>query len=157
MSKAAILNQIAIEFELFETTLARIPHERMSEARAIEAWSVKDVIAHLTYWNHDFIREVEAADRGESLEGLRDLRSDDVINAEVVAQSAAQSPEAVIAAFEHSFQDIVSLIDQLDDAALDDHSALSGRLHGSFTEFIKSYVTDHWSEHRQDIERWILG
>ncbi|MCU0498363.1 MAG: ClbS/DfsB family four-helix bundle protein [Anaerolineae bacterium] len=157
MSKAAILNQLAIEFELFETTLARIPRERLTEAQAIGAWSVKDLIAHLTYWNQDFIREVDAADRGESLEGIRDPRSDDEINAEAVAHSSAQSPETVIAAFEHSFQEIVSLIDQLEESALADDSALSAHLHGSFNGFIKNYVTDHWSEHREEIEHWILG
>jgi hypothetical protein len=67
--------------------LEGIPDERMSEPGIVDAWSVKDLIAHISFWEEYLVERIEAQRAGSPIS-----RPDvDTLNADVAAERAEWS------------------------------------------------------------------
>lgn len=98
------------------------------------AWSIREVLAHLTFWDQFYIPILEAAHAGQPY----DLNEGDVDahNAEAVASRAGL-------AWDHLLQEVTATRDR------------RIRLHLMPCEIDFSDAGDHWDEHREEIERWL--
>ncbi|MDP9310914.1 MAG: ClbS/DfsB family four-helix bundle protein, partial [Chloroflexota bacterium] len=65
-TKAALLARIAGEHKQLEQTLDRIPTAQLVEPRLQSGWSVKDVLAHITWWERRMVQLVQGALQGQS-------------------------------------------------------------------------------------------
>ena len=59
LSKADVLNPIRFRRSQWEQALASIPQERMAEP-AIGEWSIKDIVAHLTWYDREMANVLKA-------------------------------------------------------------------------------------------------
>lgn len=64
-SAAELAARIRIEREAFESELAALSPEQMTAPGMVDAWSAKDLIAHLTAWEQLFLGWVAAGRRGD--------------------------------------------------------------------------------------------
>ena len=125
-----------------EALLATIPDEEQTRSGVTEGWSVKDHLAHLTWWEQRVIRMLAGApDPINAIPG--ENKSEDDINAYVFAQNHARSLADVRAAFDASYQEMLQLITTApDDVFTKYHDWISGN---------SDY---HYDEHRQMFEAW---
>lgn len=65
MNKSDLLNWLQEEHQRWEAFLAQIGPERMDQGGVAGNWSIKDIVAHLTGWNHRLVASLRAAQRGE--------------------------------------------------------------------------------------------
>lgn len=65
ITKAKLLDELGAARAEWDTLLAEVGEERMTEPGAAGDWSVKDMIAHLTSYSQRFISASEAHFRGE--------------------------------------------------------------------------------------------
>jgi uncharacterized protein (TIGR03083 family) len=65
MTKARLLAELRAARSEWDTLMAAVGEERMTEPGAAGDWSVKDVIAHLTSFDQWFVKASEAHFRGE--------------------------------------------------------------------------------------------
>ncbi|HEV8190950.1 MAG TPA: maleylpyruvate isomerase N-terminal domain-containing protein, partial [Ktedonobacterales bacterium] len=92
-----------------EELLATFSDEEQTRPGVTSDWSVKDHLAHLTWWEQRVIRMLAGApDPIEAIPG--ENKSEDDINAYVYAQNHARSLADVRAAFDASYQEMLQLI-----------------------------------------------
>jgi len=65
MTKVRLLAELRAARSEWDTLMAAVGEERMTEPGATGDWSVKDVIAHLTSYDRWFVKASEAYFRGE--------------------------------------------------------------------------------------------
>src|SRR5688572_5119510 len=88
----ALIRETSTRMELL---IAQLSVAEINQPGAVGVWSVKDVLAHIAYWERYTVNIVQAAARGET----PDLVADDETernNASVVAQYYQRSLAAVI-------------------------------------------------------------
>lgn len=145
-----------------EQVLAQVPAERMTVPGVGGPWSIKDVLAHVLYWEQHSLRELEPALRGappdpQPLETNLppDLAWVDAINANVFAHYRDWPMGEVRAEFDRSFEQILALVARLSDADLAPGSPLAGVLGESVVENLAGNTYDHYPEHTDAIRAWL--
>jgi hypothetical protein len=156
MRRAELLAELDSENRAWERLLAEIGEDRMEEPGVAGAWSVKDVVAHLTAWRRRTVGRLEAVAKGEPEPAPAwpaDLHEDDEINEWFHARDRAKSVSEVLSESRHVFQQLRSAIEKLPESVLDDPrrlpwmrgTSLSGAtLFGHFHE-----------EHEADMRAWL--
>lgn len=71
MTKAVLLERMRAGRAEWEALLAAVPHDRMIEPGVEGAWSVKDILAHVTVYEQWTADQLEAAARGETEMAVR--------------------------------------------------------------------------------------
>jgi hypothetical protein len=123
MRRAELMAQLNSEQEAFEGLLGLIGEDRMEEPGVAGAWSIKDVVAHLTAWRRRTVGRLEAVARGESEPAApwpADLREDDEINAWFHARDRNKSVREVLSESRGVFQQLAAAIEKFPEDALDD-------------------------------------
>ena len=121
--KAELIAQLNSENQGWEALLAKIGEDRMDEPGVAGAWSIKDIVAHLTAWRRRTVGRVEAVAKGQpepAHEWPADLGEDDEINAWFHARDRGKSVKQVLDESRRVFQQLRSAIEKLPDDALDD-------------------------------------
>ena len=90
-TKDEFLKEIQTEWELLEALLMELDEEQMLDTRAQDGWSVKDILAHITFWERLALDRLYAArdDRPIQIElvGSWDV---DGLNAQIVVELQEQ-------------------------------------------------------------------
>jgi hypothetical protein len=123
MRRADLVRQLHSEQDSWESLLAEIGEDRMEEPGVAGAWSVKDVVAHLTAWRRRTVGRLEAVASGQpepAHEWPADLREDDEINAWFHARDRDKSIGQVLDESRRVFQQLVAAIEKLPQDVLDD-------------------------------------
>lgn len=125
-----------------EALLATIPEEEQTQPGVTGDWSVKDHLAHLTWWEQRVIRMLGGApDPIDAIPG--EEKSEDDINAYVQAQNRDRPLAEVRAAFDASYQEMLQLIATVpDDVFTAKHDWISGN------------ADSHYDEHLRMLQAW---
>jgi hypothetical protein len=162
-TKDAILDRLHDEYEALASVLDKLTVEQMIEPDVVGEWSVKDLIAHLVYWNRLPVQEIEAALNGVDPSTLLDRVDDDTtegsrvdaINAKVVEESYNDSVGDVMANFAHSYQLLLQTVMNLPEIAFDSGSEIEQLLGDTIDNTLNNNTYEHWAEHRVQLEAWI--
>lgn len=154
LTKAEILERLQTEYEQLQAVVGSLTDEEIIMPNTFGTWSVKDIIAHLIFWNENPMREIQGAMRGER-HYLDYSPGIDAINEEVVAPYRLQSFDMVNIAFADSVRSLVELLDSLPEEAYAPESVLQELLEESMTDTLADNTFEHYAEHREDIEAWI--
>lgn len=141
--QATIPDQMRAEHARLEALLAGMSDEELVRPEAFGAWSVKDMLAHITFWEQRVIAYCDGAK--ESLVGPEEDEQAvvDRINAEVLAANREQPLTEVRADFERSYQQVLHLAESLSADDLAD-----GVLYSLFA----GDTFEHYREHIEMLE-----
>ena len=114
-------------------------------------WSVKDVIAHITWWESAMTNWVSRALTGEM---LARTETPDEINARVFADNRDMPLETVLAAFEASFPPLEALLDRLTDDEINDAEVCNIR-GMPLLYFIVGNTFAHYADHVDDLRTYV--
>jgi hypothetical protein len=125
-----------------EELLAGLSEEEQTHPGVTDDWSVKDHLAHLTWWEQRVIRMLAGdPDPIAVIPGGAD--GEDAINAYVFAQNRDRSLADVRAAFDTSYQQMFHLIASVPDDVFDArHDWISGN------------ADSHYDEHLRMLQSW---
>ena len=155
-SKAQLLEDLDHEQAGFETLLAEISDDQMTQPGVAGEWSVKDVVAHLTAWRRRTVARFHAAARHQpdpTPEWPPDLQTDDEINAWFAAADRDRPLAAVLSDSRAVYDQMVAAIAAMPEADLHDASRFpwwgdetwnGAALYGHFHE-----------EHEADLRAWL--
>ena len=87
---ANVVQRIDDSWRDLQSALAEVPAQRVEESGVVEAWSVKDLLGHVTTWESEMMANVQRVVDG--LE-LKDYADTDAFNAETSAAKLAMSLE----------------------------------------------------------------
>jgi uncharacterized damage-inducible protein DinB len=140
------------ERQMLLDALAPLADEQLDAKGFVGAWSIKNVLAHLTAWEHavvDFLPERIATGRRPAI--FDQIGEDeDGWNDRAVRAAEQLSLQEQLGAFTAARADLLHLIQSLDDATLNrDHPW--GTWDGTVAEYILDNVGGHEREHREAI------
>jgi hypothetical protein len=127
---------------------------QMNQPGAVGSWSVKDVLAHIAFWERYAADVVRAARCGETpqldVEDLTESR-----NASVVAQYYLMSLGAVLASWHTAREELLDQIAELSEADLNESHRFPWSEGRSLLNRIADNSYEHEQEHIEQIRSWI--
>lgn len=155
MTKARLIEQMRAGRAAFEAALAGASEETLLRRPTPDAWSLKDVLAHVTSWDRHLIAWLDADDRGERPDlpqpsGLTDEEVDR-FNAASLASFRDRPLADVLAESRASFADLLARAESLPEDAL----LISGRYPWTGERPLWFYFAAdsfwHYPEHEQQV------
>ena len=151
ITKPQLLDMIHTARTHWEALLAEIPATWMTEPGVAGAWSVKDIIAHISWGERENIGVAQAhALVGSDLWHL----SEDERNAAVFEQNRARDLQDVLLESRQVFQQYLDAVAALSDADLNDPSRFPGMPAG-WRPWRILYDPTHYDHHAQSIRAWL--
>lgn len=117
MTKAEFINTLRVERAKLDSTLAALTPRQLTRRVTPEAWSIKDHLAHLTYWEQYMLQRVRQALLGESPKWVS-TEEETEINAQVFERNRSRSLALVLADMHRSLADTLELVESLSEADL---------------------------------------
>jgi uncharacterized protein (TIGR03083 family) len=146
-----LTEMVRTERAAWEALLARVPRERLTEPGLPGGWSVKDVLAHMTWGMHEGIGMMRAKRlAGSDLWKL----DDDGRNAIVVEQSRARSLEDILADYETTSGDYMKEVARLSDEECND-PARWREMPPDWRPWRVIYDPKHYAHHARDLREWL--
>lgn len=140
--KSSLLNSMQAEHTQLEALLSKLSDEQLLRPGATGSWSVKDVLAHITWWEQTVISETlhgVELDPGLGEEPWSLERANTLM---VEAKRDTPLPE-ILAAFHASYLQILQMVEGLSDTELARDEL--------YTHLINN-TWQHYAEHRHWIE-----
>ena len=151
ITKAELLTRIRADRARWEALLAEIPPAWLTEPGVTGEWSVKDIVAHITWGEHENIGVVRAhAVVGSELWQL----SEEERNAAVFAQNRSRPLEDVLSESDQIFQEYLAAVESLSEEELNDPSGFPG-ISSGWLPWRILYDPTHYEEHGQSIAAWL--
>lgn len=116
--KAAILDRIRATHQPLEALLAQLNPDRMSQPGVNGDWSVKDMLAHITWWEQHLLRRLRTGHDDLDGEAEDDQSATDRVNAAVFAANRDRPLADVRADFDASYSEVLAVIGAMADDAL---------------------------------------
>ena len=142
LDRATLLETIQTAYDRLDVTLANLSDQQMTRiGGGGDGWTVKDALAHLTWWEHYTLRRLNGAppllqdgdDGGTTVDGT---------NKRVYEENQQKSLHDVLAEFREAFQQLRAAVEALPDDRLADENT-QGLIAGN--------TYDHYDEHLQTI------
>ncbi len=151
--KADLLAELEGEHEAFRAALEDVEPALATTPGIVEAWSARDLAAHVAFWSDHGAAALTLASEGRGGEFDYDTNRTDAMNAEVFQAAAALSPgeaaEREAAAYERFHAAVAALIpDRLDLVLGNGHS---------LEQVIRYDGPDHYAEHTAHLRAWFTG
>jgi Protein of unknown function (DUF1706) len=152
MTRAEFLDRLSSSWNEWQALLAEVGEARMTEP-GVGTWSVKDVIAHVTWGEREMVRVLRArALVGSDLWNV----SQDERNAAVYRENRERSLADVRDEAARVHGELAALVAALDDADLNEAS-LYGQMPDEWVpwELFAGNTFDHYPDHIRDIRAWL--
>lgn len=155
LSKPELLRRIREERRALEKILARLTHPQMLLPGVDGEWSVKDVLAHLSAWERRMLTWTASLLRGHSPDAP-EPQDVERINAEIQAEVRDKSLAEVLEEFRESYRAVLALVEGLTEAQLQTEYR-DAWPRGPLWLGVAANTSDHYQQHRQDIEQWLAN
>lgn len=148
MDRTELLTNLHAGRERLLATLATLPPSTMDER--VDAWTRKDVVAHLEAWERRVVDLFETLRRGETpTEGPET----DELNARYQAESRDRPLEDVLAGEAAAWGRVLDVVDQATDDELFDPEHFAWTEGDPFVDWISGNAHEHIDEHLEQLTR----
>jgi hypothetical protein len=152
MNKTELLSYIGARRTELESLWAGASEARMiAPATITPLWSVKDLIAHLYYWEQRVLNDVRLAVNGGTPTMEKDTES---VNTQNYLAHRDRSLEAVVANFQRSHDEMLKFVETISDDILTDTQRFTWADNGSLAGHIAYEYLDHYDDHLPDLRAW---
>ncbi len=156
MNKTELLSRVHSERERLETALAGVDEARMSEATLYDSkWSVKDMLAHIGWWEQRAAHIIDAVIHGQTPQGSVDSQNIDEINAKVYEENRARSLSDVRQSEREAYQKLVLLTESLSEADLFDPQRFAWTKGQLLANWVIWNTYEHYAEHLVELQTWL--
>jgi hypothetical protein len=140
--KSSLLSLMQTEHTQLEALLTTLSEEQLLRPDVTGSWSVKDVLAHLTWWEQEMISEIlHGVELDPGLGG--EPWSTERANALMVEAKRNTPWSEILAAFHDSYQQILRMVEDLTELDL---------AHDEIYTHLVNNTGNHYAEHRHWIE-----
>jgi uncharacterized protein (TIGR03083 family) len=153
LNRAQLLDTIRAERGRWDAILSGIDEKRMSEPGVAGAWSVKDIVAHITWSERETVGMLQA--RALVGSDLWELPQDQR-NAAVFEMNRQRQLYDVLTEARDVFQQLLDAVEALTDEDLVDPKRFRG-MPGEWQPWrvIASNSYEHYAHHARDIRSWL--
>ena len=158
-TKSELLDRITAERARLDALLEPLNSEQLAQPGVEGHLSIKDLLAHIAWWERRMLTVLAFAARGERPPSLtREDEGDawlDRVNAEVFAQYHGRSLDQVRTEYRQSFQDTIAAIQGYSEAELFDPEGLGRTIGRPALDVIAGNTYGHYEEHISSIRAWL--
>jgi hypothetical protein len=149
MNRAGLVAQIRSGRKQFESALAQFDEDQLLTPRLHGGWSIKDLIAHIGFWEQHtasifgtLLRGGEPPDEALTL---------DELNAQVYAQNQHKPLAEVRLAERAAYDQLMLLVENAAEEDLFDPQRFPSTGGKPFVEWIENNTFGHYEEHQADL------
>ena len=156
MNKAELLRELQQEYQNWQALLDQIGPARMDQPGVAGAWSIKDIVAHLTGWRRRTVGRLQALQRGQPEPAPpwpAHLQTDDDINAWIYQSRQSYSVSEVLDESHQVFQQLLAVIESLPEDVLAEVHRLPW-MEGQPFNAAEFFAHFH-EEHESDMRAWL--
>ena len=156
MNKAELLRELQEEYQHWQALLDQIGPARMDQPGVAGAWSIKDIVAHLTGWRRRTVGRLQALQRGQPEPAPpwpAHLQTDDDINAWIYQSRQSYSVSEVLDESHQVFQQLLAVIESLPEDVLAEVHRLPW-MEGQPFNAAEFFAHFH-EEHESDMRAWL--
>jgi hypothetical protein len=156
MKKAELMRGLHEEYRKWQTLLDEIGIARMDQPGVAGAWSIKDIIAHLTGWRRRTVARLQALQRDQPEPPPpwpAHLHTDDEINAWIYESNHGRSVRQVLDESHQVFQQLLAAIEGLSEQVLADAHRLPWMDGQPFSA--AEFFAHFHQEHEPDMRAWL--
>ena len=149
MNKAELLAHIRSGRAQFESTLASFGDDQLLAPGLHGGWSIKDLIAHIGFWEQRTAKRFSALLRG--VNPPTEPLTLDELNAQVYAQNQHKPLAEVRFAEQAAYEQLYLLVESALDDDLFDPQRFAWTEGKPFADWIENNTYGHYEEHRADL------
>lgn len=155
-SKAELLEEIQTEWELLEVLLMELDEEQMLDTRAQNGWSVKDILAHITFWERLALDRLYAGRDGKPMQielvGSWDV---DGLNMQTYTENKDRPLDEVLADTQDIHSELMNVLEGSEAGFIEGPLPFDWAQGTPVWRFVGENTSWHYKEHRQALEAWI--
>ena len=159
MTKAQLLENLQSKRAEWDAVLAEVPPDRMAEPGVAGEWSVKDIVAHLTYHERWFADRLQERLRGETyVPNELDTMEFDRRNDLIYRQNRDRSIEDVLSESRQTFQRLLEGVQAHSEEFLTQPQQLEGvPVPLTIWKMLRGDVYEHYGLHIPSIREWLAS
>lgn len=151
MNRTELLNQIYAGRTRLEAALQGVDPSRMTEPALPGGWSVKDLLAHIGWWEQRMLEIYR-----ESLVGQEPVRPQtadavDQLNAQIALEFRNRDLDNVREYERQAFRDVLAMVETAPEADLFDTDRFPWLKGRGFVIWVSGNTDEHYDEHIQDL------
>jgi len=158
LDKAALLDTMEMEYQALVDLLAPLDGQRLTTPGATGAWSVKDVLAHLTAWQMSLLKLLQAAQQGREPAPPFGRLSDaeiERLNQRFYEAARARPLAEVWAAFRSTYTQARAAVAALGEETLGDTRRFPWLDGLALADYVAGDTFEHYQEHAQWMRAWL--
>jgi len=155
MNRQELLANLEAGREQLEAALARIDPMRIMEPSLHDSWSVKDLLAHLGWWEQRVVNIYDAILHNRTSDPVLAGTPIDELNRQVLTENALRSWDEVQNNERNSYQALVTLAETTPEADLFDSHRFAETEGRPFVNWILSNSCRHYDEHLPGLITWL--
>jgi uncharacterized protein (TIGR03083 family) len=158
MDKETMLRMVREGREELVTLLAAFDEAQMTEPHPPDGWSIKDVIAHIAFWENYALKRFRETSRGEKPKMLGQISEEEInrINQEALEAGRARTLNEVEADFQRAHQELLDELAAMPETQDDAWWAVWPAPNVPWL-LIQYNTYDHYEEHVTAMREWTSG
>ena len=156
-SKDQLLKDIHTERRRLEKNLSVLSAEDMIQPGVTGTWSVKDILAHVVAWERLFLNWYSTGVQGRTPDitpvGLSQ-KSIDALNQQIYEKNRWRSLDDILAEFQTSYQEIVTVIEAIPEEELFVHARFDWTGTLTLADYIAGNTCNHYAWAKSQIRKW---
>jgi hypothetical protein len=156
MNRAELLGQMRSGRQRLEAALARVDDDRCLTPELPGHWSIKDLLAHLGWWEGWIVGIYATLLRDEAPYAHHlDQKAVDDLNAQALARYRGQLLAEVRRQEEDAYQKLLAVVENAAEKDLFDPHRFAWLEGQPLAEWIINNAYGHYDEHLADVLRWL--
>ena len=151
-TKDTLIARIQTAREAFDATLARVPEKEMQIPVLHDGWLVKDMLAHLGYWEERAVQRFKTLRAGETPAPVTDL---DELNEQALVEGRMHSVEVVRRRELEAYVQLLNMVREASPDELFTPSYFAGAPQNAFVDWIAGNTWEHYDEHLPEVVAWL--
>jgi uncharacterized damage-inducible protein DinB len=159
MTKSKLLELLRVKRAEWDAVLAQVPQDSMTEPGVAGHWSVKDIIAHISYHERWYADRLHEQLRGESYTPTEiDMMPFDERNGHIYEQNRDRSLQEVLVESQQVFPRLIAGVEAHSEAFLTEAQQFEGAPGPVFIwQMLRGDVYDHYAQHIPSIQEWLAA
>jgi len=155
MDRQELLTNLKAGRERLEAAMERVDPMRVTEPNLHDSWSVKDLLAHLGWWEQRVVDIYDALLHNRTSDPALAETPIDELNRQALAENAARSWAEVQNNEKNSYHALVTLAETAPEADLFDPDRFAEAEGQPFFNWILSNSCGHYDEHLPGLITWL--
>ena len=147
MDRRQLLKRLDTAWRAFQESYAGLPEVRLLEPGVAKAWSVRDILAHVSTWEEEALKYLPSILKGEKLPRYSAMYGGiDAFNAQMTAQKAKLSLSEVLEQLNDTHSRLIDLIEKTPEDQF--------RTETRFRRRVRLDTYSHYPKHTEAIRKW---